>query len=106
MFAIPLNMVAETASQTLIATLFMGRGLFKQGIYSDGMNKDRYPEVFKRKKEKGEKNYEAAIVDIYKYGFIKPVWKADFSGMYPAIEMALNLSPETTVPTISFGAFR
>ena len=96
MFAIPLNMVAETASQTLIATLFMGRGLFKQGIYSDGMNKDRYPEVFKRKKEKGEKNYEAAIVDIYKYGLIKPVWKADFSGMYPAIEMALNLSPETT----------
>ena len=96
LFGIPLNMVAETASQTLIATLFMGRGLYKQGIYSDGMNKDRYPEVFKRKKEKGEKNYEAAIVDIYKTGLIKPVFKADFSGMYPGIEMALNLSPETS----------
>ncbi len=96
MFGIPLNIVTEKPAQTLIATLFLGRGLFKQGIYSDGMNKDRFPEVFKRKKEKGEKNYEAAIVDIYKYGLIKPVWKADFSGMYPAIEMALNLSPETT----------
>lgn len=96
MFGIPLNMVAETASQTLIAMLFLGRGLFKQGIMSDGMNKDRYPEIFKRKREKGVAAYEAAIVDIYKYGLIKPVFKADFSGMYPAIEMALNLSPETT----------
>ena len=95
LFGIPLNMIAETASQTLIATLFMGRGLFKQGIMSDGMNKDRYPEVFRRKKEKDEKSYEAAIVGIYKTGLIKPVHKADFSGMYPAIEMALNLSPET-----------
>jgi DNA polymerase elongation subunit (family B) len=95
LFGIPLNMVAETASQTLIATLFMGRGLFEQGIMSDGMNKDRYPEVFRRKKEKGEKNYEAAIVGIYKTGLIRPVHKADFSGMYPGIEMALNLSPET-----------
>lgn len=95
LFGLPLNIVLENASQTLIATLFLGRGLFKQGIYSDGMNKDRFPEIFKRKKEKGEKNYEAAIVDIFKTGLIKPLWKADFSGMYPSIEMALNLSPET-----------
>ena len=96
LFGIPLVMVAEATTQNLIATLFLGRGLFKQGIMSDGMNKDRYPEVFKRNREKGEKSYEAAIVGIYKTGLIKPLHKADFSGMYPSIEMALNLSPETT----------
>lgn len=94
MFAIPLQMVAETASQTLIANLFLGRGLFQQNIMSDGTNKDRYPEIFRRKKEKGEGSYEAAMVGIYLPGFHEKVWKIDFSGFYPSLMAAFNLSPD------------
>ena len=35
MFNLPLNMVAEASTQNLIATLFLGRGLYKQGVMSD-----------------------------------------------------------------------
>jgi DNA polymerase I len=95
MFNIPLNMVAEGASQTLVANLFLGRGLFHQGIMSDGSNKDRHPEIFSRQREKGEGAYEAAKVGIYLPGFHKKVWKIDFSGFYPSIMAAFNLSPDT-----------
>ena len=95
LFNIPLNMVAEGASQTLVANLFLGRGLYHQGIMSDGSNMDRYPEIFKREREKGEAAYEAAKVGIYLPGFHKKVWKIDFSGFYPSIMAAFNLSPDT-----------
>jgi DNA polymerase I len=95
LFNIPLNMVAEGASQTLVANLFLGRGLFHQGIMSDGSNMDRHPEIFKRDREKGEGAYEAAKVGIYLPGFHEKVWKIDFSGFYPSIMAAFNLSPDT-----------
>jgi len=95
LFNIPLNMVAEGASQTLVANLFLGRGLFHQGIMSDGSNRDRHPEIFRRDREKGEGAYEAAKVGIYLPGFHKKVWKIDFSGFYPSIMAAFNLSPDT-----------
>ena len=95
LFNIPLNMVAEGASQTLVANLFLGRGLFHQGIMSDGSNKDRHPEIFNRNREKGEASYEAAKVGIYLPGFHEKVWKIDFSGFYPSIMAAFNLSPDT-----------
>ena len=95
LFNIPLNMVAEGASQTLVANLFLGRGLYHQGIMSDGSNKDRHPEIFSRPREKGEGSYEAAKVGIYLPGFHEKVWKIDFSGFYPSIMAAFNLSPDT-----------
>lgn len=95
LFNIPLNMVAEGASQTLVANLFLGRGLFHQGIMSDGSNRDRHPEIFSRDREKGEGAYEAAKVGIYLPGLHKKVWKIDFSGFYPSIMAAFNLSPDT-----------
>jgi DNA polymerase I len=95
MFKVPLNIVTDN-KQTIFAQIFMGRGLYKQGIVSDGMNKDRHPEIFNRQKEKGEKgNYEAAMVGIYLPGFHKKVWKVDFSGFYPSIMAAFNLSPDS-----------
>lgn len=95
MFAVPLDYVVNNTQATLVG-LFMGRELLKLNIRSDGMNRDRHPEIFNRPKAKGEKNYEAAYTDIYKYGLFKPVYKADFSGFYPSLEILLNLSPETT----------
>jgi DNA polymerase I len=95
MFNIPLSLVAEGKSQTLIADIFLGRGLKQQNIYSDGNNRDRYPEIFNRSREKGEGAYEAAKVGIYLPGFHEKVWKIDFSGFYPSIMAAFNLSPDT-----------
>ena len=94
MFNIPLSHVAEGKSQTLIADIFLGRGLRQQNIYSDGNNRDRYPEIFNRSRKKGEGAYEAAVVGIYLPGFHKKVYKIDFSGFYPSIMAAFNLSPD------------
>lgn len=95
MFQCPLN-IATDNKQTIFASIFMYRGLYNQGIVSDGMNKDRHPEIFNRPKEKGEKgNYEAALVGIYLPGFHKKVWKVDFGGFYPSIMTAFNLSPDS-----------
>ena len=95
MFKCPLN-IATDNKQTIFATIFMGRGIHNNGIVSDGLNRDRHPEIFNRIKSKDEKgNYEAAMVGIYLPGFHKKVWKVDFSGFYPSIMVAFNLSPDT-----------
>jgi DNA polymerase I len=95
MFKCPLN-IATDNKQTIFASIFMYRGLYNQGIVSDGMNKDRHPTIFNRAKSKGEKgNYEAAMVGIYLPGFHKKVYKVDFGGFYPSIMSAFNLSPDS-----------
>jgi DNA polymerase I len=95
MFQVPLNIQTEN-KQTIFASIFMGRGLYNQGIVSDGSNKDRHPEIFNRIKAKDEKgNYEAAMVGIYLPGFHKKVYKVDFGGFYPSIMAAFNLSPDS-----------
>jgi DNA polymerase I len=95
MFKCPLN-IATDNKQTIFASIFMGRGLYHQGIVSDGMNKDRHPEIFNRIKGKDEKgNYEAAMVGIYLPGFHDKVYKVDFGGFYPSIMAAFNLSPDS-----------
>jgi len=95
MFKVPLNIVVENP-QTMFAQIFMGRGLYHRGIMSDGMNRDRHPEIFNRQRKGKDdtSNYEAAMVGIYQSGFHKKVWKIDFSGMYPSIMAAFNLSPD------------
>ena len=71
--------------------------LYKQNnIICDGDNSVRYPEIFKRLNKKStDPNYQAAIIDIYKYWYFEPVYKVDFSGMYPTIVSLFNLSPDT-----------
>ena len=95
MFKVPLNIAVENP-QTMFATIFMGRGLYHRGIMSDGMNRDRHPEIFNRQRRGKEdtSNYEAAMVGIYQPGFHEKVYKIDFSGMYPSIMAAFNLSPD------------
>ena len=95
MFKVPLDYVVNNTQATLVG-LFMARGLLSLNIRSDGMNRDREPEIFNRPKIKGLSTYEAALTAIYQPGFHKPVFKIDFSGFYPSIEAAFNLSPETT----------
>ena len=96
MFGIPLNMLIE-GSPSFLANVFQGQGLHAAGIVSDGMNRDRHPEIYDRYRADDEKaNYQAAYVDIYRTGKIDKLFKVDFKGMYNAIEITVNASPDTT----------
>lgn len=95
MFNVPLDMIIN-GSPSFIANIFQGEGLHKIGIFSNGMNQDRHPEIFKRQKAKEESTYEAAYVDINMTGAFDKTTKVDFKGMYSAIQITVNASPDTT----------
>lgn len=105
MFGIPVNMLLDS-SASFLANVFHGIDLHMLGIVSDGMNRERHPEIYDRAKlaaEQGEEvddeggaAYEAAYVDIYQTGSFNKIDKVDFKGMYNAIEITANISPETT----------
>jgi len=92
---IPLN-DAINMNTTNLALITLGDEYKKQNIIADGSNAQRYPEIFKRKKKSGEKNYEGALVRIDNTGTFRPIYKADYSSMYPSIMAEFNLSPDTT----------
>lgn len=132
MFGIPLNMIID-GSPSFLANLFQAPDLHRMGIVSDGMNKERHPEIYdekyresvkmqealnkalaaaendedeededdelldpEEKKDKKKSAYEAAYVAIYRTGFFPKIYKIDYKGMYNAIEITANISPETT----------
>ena len=78
------------APASFITKILQGRGLFEQGILTLDFNKERHPEIFKA--DRG--NFQAAFIELYSPGFHKDNYKADFSGFYPSIAMALNLGPD------------
>lgn len=92
---VPLDMAIEL-NTTDLGLITIGDEYKKRGIIADGSNRERYAEIFKRKKDKSEPNYQGATVDIYRTGYFKPVYKADFGSMYPKIMSEFNLSPDTT----------
>jgi len=79
-----------------LGLIVMGDSHRELNIIADGKNEDRYPEIFKRKRNKFESNYEGALVDIARTGLFEPVYKADYGSMYPTIMAEFNLSPDTT----------
>ena len=122
MFGVPINMMLD-ASSSFLSNVFQAPELHEQGIVSDGMNKERHKDIYDLeykaalraaeaaaeedddeeyaeedegddKKKKGV--YEAAYVDIYQTGFFEFNDKVDYKGMYNAIEITANISPETT----------
>ena len=95
---IPLN-VALDLNITELGLLVVGDEYKKHNIIADGSNWSRYPEIFQVTGQHG--NYEGALVGIDRTGLFKPVYKADYSSMYPAIMATFNLSPDTTT-LISF----
>ena len=92
---IPLDMSIEL-NTTELGLITIGDEYKKRGIIADGSNHERYAEIFQRKKDKSEPNYQGALVDIYRTGLFKPIYKADFGSMYPSIMSTFNLSPDTT----------
>ena len=92
---VPLNLALDM-SITKLGLIVMGDEYKKRNIIADGRNYDRYPEIFQRKKKTGEANYEGGLVGISRTGTFAPVYKADYSSLYPKIMSEFNLSPDTT----------
>ena len=92
---VPLNLALDM-SITKLGLIVMGDEYKKRNIIADGRNYDRYPQIFQRKKKTGEPNYRGALVDIARTGLFIPLYKADYSSMYPKIMSEFNLSPDTT----------
>jgi DNA polymerase elongation subunit (family B) len=55
-----------------------------------------------------ENPFEAAIVEIYRKGLFKPLWKLDFSSMFPSVMVSLGAGSDNTtlVGTEPLGSFR
>jgi len=90
---IPLN-VALDLNITDLGLIVIGDEFKKYGVIADGTNYHRYPEIFQEKRAGG--NYEGALIGIDRTGVFEPVYKADYSSMYPSIMASFNLSPDTT----------
>jgi DNA polymerase I len=86
---------AREGTSVGIGRLVCGRGMVQGGFVEDGQNRQRYPTVYSRQDD-GKKNYQGAIVDIEKTGVFTNILHMDFSGMYPSIQMSINISVETT----------
>ncbi len=79
---------ARSGMATLIGRLITQRGMVQGGYIEYGMNRDRYPKI---------KRIQGATVNIFQKGRFKNILHVDFTGMYPSIQMALNISPETVM---------
>lgn len=89
---IPLN-VALDLNITDLGLLIMGKEYKRMNVIANGTNKERWPEIFNDKKGG---NFEGALIDIFKTGLFEPVYKVDYSSLYPSIMASFNLSPDTT----------
>ena len=88
---VPLESLVN-APASFITKILQGRALYKQGIITKDINKDRHPDIYRA--EKG--NYQAAYIDMFEPGYHKKNYCVDFASYYPSIVMALNLGPDTT----------
>jgi len=80
------------APSSYVTKILQGRALYKEGIVTSDINRDRHPDIYKS--DKG--NFQAAYIDLFEPGFHAKNIKVDFASFYPSIAMALNLGPDTT----------
>jgi DNA polymerase elongation subunit (family B) len=106
-YGAPLNLVVRATSSFHTSTL-QGRVFARAQprIVSDGRNDERYPAMYDVGDE--EKPFEAAIVEIYQRGLFKPLYKLDFSSMFPSVMVSLGAGSDNTtlVGTEPLGPFR
>lgn len=92
----PLDLVINGYSST-IPKIYTGRRCIQLGLIPLESNEDRYgvpmtPDGVENKKVKG---FEAAYVDIFKFGRFNTIYKVDFTSLYPSIMTTFNLGPDT-----------
>lgn len=100
-FGAPLNMLFRATPQFYVTALqapLMQRARPRQ--ISDGKSYDRFVHIYQHPnvpiKQGKKKPVTGAVVDIYKRGLFKPIWKIDFASLYPSIIIALGLGADTT----------
>jgi len=91
---IPLDMATDL-NITDLGIIVLGDLYREHNIIADGDNATRYPDIFKRKKKKDEKNYQGALSYNVRKGLFVHVFKADVGSMYPSIMSEFNFSPDT-----------
>jgi DNA polymerase, archaea type len=93
-YGAPLNVVLRSTS-IFHTNILQGR-VFKNAeprIVSDGTNEERYKDLFG---QTGGVAFVGGIVEIYQRGLFEPLWKVDFSSMYPSIMVSLGCGADNT----------
>ena len=93
-YGAPLNVVLRSTS-IFHTNILQGR-VFVQAqprIVSDGTNDERYRDLFG---QTGGVAFVGGIVEIYQRGLFEPMWKVDFSSMYPSIMVSLGSGADNT----------
>lgn len=102
---IPLNFTTNL-SMTHLGIIVTGELFQQHNIVADGLNYDRFPDIFQRKKrDPNEANYQGALTNIRKTGLFSPIIKADYSSMYPNVMATFNFSPDT-INIIRYAKFK
>ena len=94
LYGAPLNVVLRSTS-IFHTNVLQGR-VFAQAqprIVSDGTNEERYRALFG---QTGGVAFVGGIVEIYQRGLFEPIWKVDFSSMYPSIMVSLGTGADNT----------
>lgn len=94
MYGAPLNVILRSTS-IFHTNVLQGRVLAqaKPRIVSDGTNEERYRALFS---QTGGVAFVGGIVEIYQRGLFEPLWKVDFSSMYPSIMVSLGAGADNT----------
>lgn len=106
LYGAPLNLILRSTS-IFHTNVLQGRVFVNASprVVSDGTNEERYRDLFG---QTGGVAFVGGIVEIYQRGLFEPLWKVDFSSMYPSIMVSLGAGADNTrfVGTEAFGAFR
>lgn len=94
LYGAPLNVILRSTS-IFHTNVLQGRVLFnaQPRIVSDGTNEERYRHLFD---QTGGVAFVGGIVEIYQRGLFEPLWKVDFSSMYPSIMVSLGSGADNT----------
>ena len=94
LYGAPLNVVLRSTS-IFHTNVLQGRvfSTAQPRIVSDGTNEERYRDLFG---QTGGVAFVGGIVEIYQRGLFEPLWKVDFSSMYPSIMVSLGSGADNT----------
>ena len=94
LYGAPLNVVLRSTN-IFHTNVLQGRVLYgtQPRIVSDGTNEERYRHLFD---QTGGVAFVGGIVEIYQRGLFEPLWKVDFSSMYPSIMVSLGCGADNT----------
>ncbi|HEX2022444.1 MAG TPA: DNA polymerase domain-containing protein, partial [Candidatus Thermoplasmatota archaeon] len=93
-YGAPLSVVLR-ATPIFHTNILQGRVFHKASprIVSDGTNEQRYAGLYA---EAGGQAFIGGFVAIYQTGLFEPLWKIDFSSMYPSIMVSLGCGADNT----------